>query len=75
MTTEGTENTETIPTFEDCQNYGITSGQEDNVVTFFTFNLQEEQCKTYATGLRECRFKVARQTVDYATITECQTSG
>ena len=76
MTTEGTEQIDAPPTVEGCQAFAVSSGDNiDNIVTFFTFSIREEECRTYYTGKRNCQNLVARQTLDIANINNCQTSG
>merc|ERR1712119_258811 len=63
-------------TVEGCQAFAVSSGDNiDNIVTFFTFSIREEECRTYYTGKRNCQNLVARQTLDIANINNCQTSG
>ena len=75
MTDPGTAQSEAAPTFEGCQAFAVTNGDNiDNIVTFFTFASREEECRTYPTGKRSCAYKVARQTMSMDDITDCQTN-
>jgi hypothetical protein len=74
MTTEGVEQIGAADTPEGCQAFAIGIGR-DELVTYATFNMQAEECRTYATGARTCNYKVARQTVDMDVIIDCKDTG
>ena len=59
------------PTFEDCQAFAISSGMEENIITYFTFDQQYQLCRLYGSGERSCNFQIAAEGMDLDDIQTC----